>query len=300
MSVLFDALEKAAKDYRTQKAPVVVRLVRVSRPKTSLGRWTLLVSAMGVLVFAAAVAGWVTAPDERYNPSEAQQAEAQPVGENGIALSADSLDPEAKLQTDLAQIEAQLSSMKDGDFDPQDPAIVEPESLTDAALEHVPSETQALVVKAEMLTDKRQWARALRAYDAALVREPGHRSALVGKAALLGARAGKGDLERLDAMLDHHAYLSEIHAARAHILAQEGREDQALAAWEKALELEPQRREYLLGLAVLYDRMGQIDEALDAYAEVPPPLPAESQRRYDYLRARGQVAQSDPPRQLAE
>jgi Flp pilus assembly protein TadD len=66
------------------------------------------------------------------------------------------------------------------------------------------------------------------------------------------------------------------------LLTRQNDNSAAVDAWKKAVELDGANNDARLSLAVLYDRMGRSDDALDAYRSVEP-RSVSVQKRVEYL-----------------
>lgn len=93
------------------------------------------------------------------------------------------------------------------------------------------------------------------------------------------------NLEKLKNLATDYPEIAAVHAALARLEMRHGDDDAAMASWFKAMEIEPGNDDYRLGLAVLYDRMGQDKNALAQYRQVVAHTP-DVQRRMDYLAER--------------
>lgn len=290
MSVLFQALHKAARDYRSQQAPVLVPLLSF-RPAFSLRKRVLFFSVLaaflfGVMSLLSLYGGEVAVAKEGMGPQVALVAlpvkasvplkNARKMQEDeplGIALSEGSQSSEiqdqaarvtaapiAKKSVLIAVTKAEKKAEKDEDDAGGDP-----------------------LSRARQAAQKGSWDTALKLYGMVLKKDPKNQAALQGKVAVLSQRGGDEDLEALDALAEKAPSMASLHAARARILVRQKDTIEALTAWQKAVALDPQNKDYRLGLAILNDKLGRQSEALKLYRAIPKPLPPEAQRRLDYL-----------------
>ncbi len=137
--------------------------------------------------------------------------------------------------------------------------------------------------RARKAAQKGAWDTALKLYGTILQKDPKNQAALQGKVSILSHRGHDEDLEALDVLVEKNPSMAMAHAARARILVRQKDTLEALAAWQKAVALEPKNKDYRLGLAILNDKLGRQAEALKLYRTIPEPLPHEAQRRLDYL-----------------
>jgi len=124
---------------------------------------------------------------------------------------------------------------------------------------------------------------SIKRYKQALKKNKKDKEALAGLVLSLQQRGSDADLEALEDLAERHPSFAPVHAARAHILIRQKDTLMALAAWQKAVVLDPGNRDYRLGLAILNDQLERFAEAIKFYQAVPAPLPPEAQARLDYL-----------------
>ncbi len=291
MSVLFNALHKAARDYRSQKAPVLVPLLSL-HPAFSLRKRVLFFSVLGALLFgvigmlslsggevAVAKEGGfkpnvvpVSLPVKASVPlkNARKMQEDEPLG---IALSEGSQSSEVQDKTVRA---APAPVAKTG-------VLI---AVTRAEKKVENSEDEAggdMLSRARKAAQKGAWDTALKLYSTILKKDPHNQAALQGTVAVLSQRGGDEDLEALDALAEKAPSMASLHAARARILVRQKDTIEALTAWQQAVALDPKNKDYRLGLAILNDKLGRQSEALKLYRAIPKPLPPEAQRRLDYL-----------------
>jgi len=302
MSLLFEALNKAARDYRRQNAPVVVPLLSLRSAPFLYGRRgaisAVLVSLLigvgvGFLVFSQAPSSAaprvVLSPvlqSEKTPAKGESQPKTQTTHESGIALSADSLDPEAKVADDVRDMAA---TIKDA------PAVTGHGGAASGliVMEGSGATTSTVLAEAAAATEVKDWRGALAAYDAVLASDQDNRDALLGKIFVLETRGTDDDLEALTALADALPKMAAVYAAKARLFVRRKEMPDALNAWQRAVECDPKNATYRFGLAILNDKMGRTEEALRLYREVPAPLPPEVKRRADYLAAT--LEQKDHP-----
>lgn len=139
------------------------------------------------------------------------------------------------------------------------------------------------MARADTLVETKEWKEALAVYNKILKKDKNNMEALHGKVYVLEKRGAEDALDGLDALADRYPNAAFVHAARARILVRQNDTLEALKAWEKAVRLDPKNEDYKLGLAVLNDRLGRDADALRLYKQLAKPLPADAQKRVDYL-----------------
>lgn len=138
-------------------------------------------------------------------------------------------------------------------------------------------------VEAEKKIVAKEWKGAVGAYNKILKKDPKNEEALRGKVYALDQNGSDKALDLLDEMAEKYPRMAEIHAARARILARQNDTVEALAAWERAVELDPKNDVYGMGLAFLNDRMGREAEALRLYRKFSKTLSPDARKRMEYL-----------------
>ncbi|HAX91808.1 MAG TPA: hypothetical protein DCY07_06335 [Rhodospirillaceae bacterium] len=277
MSVLFNALNKAARDYRVQKAPVIVPLLPPS-PVSTLKKRAALFVALPILVFVMTSGFIFLGGDTTFVRGTGRPA--------GIVHTT----AEAPLLKNTRKIRAEeplgiTLSADSGESDPNDmmePVVAEGEAVA-APQERQAERGEDSYARAKKAAISGDWERALENYDVVLKYNSANKAALQGKIYVLEQRGQEGDMVALDRIVAAHPAIASAHAARAHILTRQQKTLESLHAWEKAVALEPTNRSYRLGLAILNDKLGREAAALDLYRSLPKPLPSEAQRRLDYL-----------------
>jgi Flp pilus assembly protein TadD len=131
---------------------------------------------------------------------------------------------------------------------------------------------------------------AVELYNKALEKDGNDDAAWTGKTFALqqiGTPEAKDELKK---MIEQKPFSATAHAALAQTLTMNGEREQALASWQKAVELDPGNNTYRLSLAILHDRMGHDTEALALYKQLKPPVPYAVKRRMEYLTAQTKPA----------
>lgn len=285
MSILFDALQKAARDYRRQTSPVIVSLSHLTDAPLYRQRKAVYVVAaallfglvLGNVMTGGAVANekpkakTVAVTSEAKIPALPKSSRKTEMDEpSGITLSLDDNDTPVKTSTQKNK--------------PEPRVVVE---------ETKPAEDdKGPLAEAAAAAKDKDWNRALALYSAALKKNKNDKDALLGKIYVLEQRGSDEDLETLDDMADKHAKEPTLHAARARILIRQNDTVEALAAWGRAVQLNPKNKDYRLGLAILNDRLGHDAEALRLYKEVPGKMSAEVKQRVAFLKTRLSQAQA--------
>jgi Flp pilus assembly protein TadD len=346
MSVLFQALNRAARDYRDQQSPLVVPFLPLA-PKPSRARFVLVTFAVGLVLTAAAahtlnrpspIGGYVVslkeaaefvpvpaAPVEPVVPvvADAQPAAVQNVAFPPVAMVAEAPPPVP--QPAAAPVAASEPPSLHGNMvsaEPQGIALpvdslavptMEDTALAETVhqLEKEPAATEAkktkppapqVVVKTENapplaallreahadMTAKR-FRKAVILYDKALAQDGNNQDAWSGKVYALqesGTAAARKDLQK---MIGARPLSAPAHAALAQVFLRQGDLKAAQASLQRAAELTPGDKTYLLSLAVLHDHMGHDAEALALYRQLPPLLSPEVQERLEYLAAQADV-----------
>lgn len=315
MSILFDALNKAARDYRRHQAPSVVPLLRlypVPARRIRLAGMVVIAVLLAGFVFGAAFysgSGAVakdapvssqqtvtssknaSAPTKRYRKTDDNEP-------SGISLSAESLafdvgkdqgrgkTKRAKVATQTTEPEAESLPVVQSKSGAKIVVTKEKPAKRKASAKErrVPSgELDKSVEPAKDAVAAKDWGRAIAAYNQVLKKDSKNQAALKGKIYALEQRGGDDDLDALDEIAERNPKMASVHAARARILVRQKDTMEALTAWKKAVSLEPQNKDYKLGLAILNDKLGRADEALKLYRQVPKPLSPDVQKRLDYL-----------------
>lgn len=307
MSVLFEALHKAAQDYRAQKSPMDVPIVSVVPSSSEKKAAGIRIGALAFMIIAG-LGGYgflYHKPAPTFPPLGQTSIEpiaptpTQPSASLGITVPSEQLQtPSSK--TDQEEIEEQLRSvpalsietgegiaLDKEDFSPESKIVVTTTARQNPDLQ-----------KAQKAIEQKAWGQAIYLYEKILKNEPTSTIAMEGKALALSQRGQVEDLSELNEMIETKPDLPNLHVAKARFLASAGRLPEAVESWSKAVSLSPDTRDYRLGLAILYDQMGEEVKAIQQYTSIPHPLPREAQARLDYLRsmqtARKMVKESFP------
>ena len=332
MSVLFQALSRAARDYSDQQSSIVVpimplvpRRTRARRTRASLvvavmmvgvavGFFLLLtktgISQAPVTIAAApppavptpvAVVSEevaVMAPEAPKTAAEAPAPVEPSTGQGktvttepqGIALPVDSLAvPSLEAPAATAEVAQQLQDV---------PALANSNKNKEPAPRVVVSTSNApptarLLREARAQTTARHYAEAVELYDEVLAKDGNDQDAWKGKAYALQQSGTAAAREELQKMIAVRPFSAPAQAGLARVLMQQGDHEGAQAAWQRAIELEPANKTYRLSLAILYDRMGKDDAALEVYKQIPAPLSPVVKQRLEYLAAHA-VAPNTP------
>lgn len=335
MSVLFQALHKAARDYRDQKIPVAIPLLPLT-PKAHVGvrlaktGFALTLLSLGIMVGAGWLAAHPGAP--RTSRSLPFSVVPEPVEKEEITAAAPSVvavpvaaEPVQPLPAAGIVTSSRATEDPQGITLPVDsqavPPEVEPEKPANKEIVQEKEETRAqpqnvqkkkavplvmvsapgaesvagLVSQARAFLEKQRYADALALYNKALERDSNAQEAWAGKIHVLVQGGQPEALAELDKMMTQRPFSAAVHAAKAQIYSRNGQADEALKTWRRAVELEPANKDYRLSLAIQYDRMGKEAEALGVYRQLPLPLSPAVQQRMDYLATHGM--QPDPLRE---
>lgn len=282
MSILFKALHKAAHDYRNQKAPIVIPLIKMPAAFDTKRRFRITVILLGCLFIMGLIASvfYSNAPVVQaqkplvFIRSPAPSKVIQNEYENGIALDAGTLNNDKARQIK-------------GQIDNSNALAVSKKKVSRSSLvvTHSGLSTTRQLEEAQYALEVSAWSKALKVYIRILNGNPSHQAALKGKIYALSQRGSDSDLIELERLVYKWPEKSSLHAGRALILAKQKRMTESLAAWARAYRLAPRHKGYGLGLAVTYDKLGRDREALKIYRSIPKPLSMGAQRRLDYLNA---------------
>ena len=287
MRVFLQSLRNAAGDYRTQANPSAplnlptragnddVVLVPLLKFRLSSRRWWLPCALFVAMVLGAAGTAAIfraTGEEKVSMPPLPSQVVVEKRGSVGIALPVESL----KEQEALAKAEKALP-----------PQIILPLAAQDIAppLSYVeideapPWSAEEKLAQAQTMVAARHYAAADHLYEEILAQEPRNPEAWAGR---LSAFEQSGADEAIKETAASHPRLAVAQKALARLLTRKDDEESALAAWKKAVELDPTDIEARLGLAILYDRSGQSEDALAQYTQVEPRT-EDVQRRMAYL-----------------
>lgn len=146
-----------------------------------------------------------------------------------------------------------------------------------------PGPFDADMARADTLIDVKDWKGAYAVYRKILEKDRGNKAALQGAVFVLEKRSAEDAIDGLDFLTERYPDEATLHAARARILVRQNDTLEALKAWERAVRLDSKNNDYRLGLAVLNDRLGNEEEALRLYKQLPKPLSVETKKRIDYL-----------------
>ena len=319
MSILFDALNKAARDYRRQQTQVVVPLVATTAMPL-LYRRGAMVCALGLALIAGGAAG-VSLYSSLWNPTTSEQVKAQLASDMGFSqfdegsaqgqhktatiAEDDSVGielPAESLNTDIQTrkiVRGVADKLKDVPAVTDLPARAVAENLSGVQSSIVVSEeagSRAARKKADMDLaasglDAKNWDRALFGYSRVLAVDPDDLNALLGKAFVLEQKGGPDDLNALERMIMDKPDIGALHASRARILAQQNNPERAISAWLRAVVLEPGNDAYKLALAITYDKAGHVQEAINAYHAVMGRLSPTARARLQFLESQPTVTE---------
>lgn len=271
MSILFKALNKAAQDYRSHKAPIVIPLVKMPSTFEAKRRFKKALIIIGCAIAVVAASFYYLYRDVDSSIIVAQK----PADLISVPVMPDRLLDGIPLE---AEVEDILSA-----------ALVEkevvPKSKTSMVVTRRHHSLKRMMQKADYAIELGAYDKALDLYKKILWRKPDHKGARLGQVYALGQRGRKEDLLFLDEYISNNPYSGEAYAAKARIYAKQNDLRGALLAWERAHKTEPRNKTYGLGLAVTYDKLGQGKKALEVYRSIPKPLTMAAQRRMDYLNA---------------
>ncbi len=167
--------------------------------------------------------------------------------------------------------------------------------LYDSVLKTAPDYVAALLGKAIALHKLRRPQEARPLYQRVLTLDPDNREALTNITAIVAAQAPAAALRELRELQKTYPGFSPIPAQIAEIDAQAGNVGEAIAAFNRAIQLSPENGLYRLNLAILQDRAGMTQEAAASYQaaldrfdpNAQLPIPVDSIRaRLRYLRSR--------------
>ena len=294
MSVLFEALNKAARDYRRQQSPIIFSIVPTTAGinPNKRARLVIAMASIAVLfVLSAVVSESFTQKTDVLATNQIIAAAQTPVSNRsgeGIILTADTQSPDVSNEKELDILAQQLSDVPAIDQANASVQLEDRGPVGHVTVTTVPqrSSVTSLLHQADRAMRTQQWDEAYAYYDKVLAEEPMRIEALTGKLFVLEQRGKVPDLQEIDRMILGRPRTAQLYVARARVLAKMGKPDLALEAWDRALSLEPANKEYQLGLAILHDALGHEDEALRQYRLVAPPLPLQAQRRLEYLASR--------------
>lgn len=293
MSVLFEALHKAANEYRSLHAPVLLPIMPAQSTTWRARRVFVFYVLFGILLLGGSsvlIARQNVAPPQQITQTVkpvSVMAEMQDKGEEGIALPADALisDIEDKppMVGDVARTLADLPALS-----------VQPEQLVldEGHADVFPERSSALgepdaAGRVEAALRQGNWEAARALYDVALDENPDDVAALAGKSFVLEQSGSQEALSEIEIMLEDHPANASLHAAHARLLVGAGQMAEALTAWKRAASLDPRNTTYKLGLAIVHDQLGHEAQALDNYRKVRrSDLSPEAKRRIAYLAAR--------------
>jgi Flp pilus assembly protein TadD len=159
------------------------------------------------------------------------------------------------------------------------------------------------LAEAHDLLDAGKTRAACQRFDQILAKEPGNRSALEGKVYALQQFPAAEAAPALRKIADAHADLAPAYAGLARAEGRRGNEAAALSAWKKAVQLDGANNLYRLSLAILLDKRGQTDVALEAYRALSKPWPKQVEDRIAYLSGKKDPAKtetSDDPASKAD
>ena len=167
--------------------------------------------------------------------------------------------------------------------------------LYDSVLKTVPDSVAALLGKAIALHKLRRTVEARGFYQRVLAIDPSNREALTNVLSIVAAQAPAAALSELRDMQKTNPAFSPIPAQIAQIEAQTGNFADAIASFNRAIQLSPDNALYRLNLAIVQDRAGLAHDAAVSYqaaldrlgSGVQLPIPIETIRaRLRYLQSR--------------
>jgi tetratricopeptide (TPR) repeat protein len=297
MSVLFEALQKAAHDYRAQKAPIIVPLTHVSSPWSIGARPRLRVVLLTFLLMSSGVGAWLY-----FMPSQDKEQDLTPktdgvmslrsakpteneVSKEGISLPAESLKPDAELDADTEAVASSIADLAvvSGRASSFQHEQEQGRSNTGIVVTRAPSRLSVALDRARQAEEEQQWTEALAYYNKALLIDAENIDAQQGKVYALGQRAYPRDIARLKEIAAENPDSAPINIALAHSMAKREQFKEALAYWQQALALDPENGDYQTGLGILYDKMGKHEQAIKAYRAVQSPLPEPVRQRLAFL-----------------
>jgi Flp pilus assembly protein TadD len=169
-------------------------------------------------------------------------------------------------------------------------------ALYSSLLEREPRLVQALIGRGASSHKLGRIPTARADYERALEYEPGNREALTNLLAILAGETPREALFQLRQLQKNNPIFSPIPAQMAGIHAQLGEYSEAIALQNAALSLTPENSLYRFNLAVIQDKAGMFNEAINSYENVMAmrasgqsslPLPDEHIReRVKYLKTR--------------
>lgn len=168
------------------------------------------------------------------------------------------------------------------------------ETYTDV-LKMTPDSVPALLGKAIALHKLQRLTEARPVYQRVLAIDSNNREALTNLMSIIAAQAPAAALSELRDLQNTYPAFSPIAAEIAQIDAQTGNFADAIASFNKAIQLSPDNALYRLNLAIIQDRAGMQNEAAQSYEAAlnrlgtgaQLPIPIETIRaRLRYLRSR--------------
>ncbi len=269
---------------------------------TVAGFFFLALLGFAIVAFSLDAGRGATAGDSKQSAVSSEAASVGPLKKSrktepsesmGISLSVESQDAEVRREDSPRKSSAAASKGKKKAAVKTEKAAVKTAVRTKKKEKSAKSRGSLVVKKkaagdplfteAERRIEAKDWKGAVGAYNKILKKEPRNKAALEGKVYALGQNGSDKALELLDDMAEKCSGFPSFHASRARILVRQNDTVEALAAWKRALELDPKNESYKLGLAVLTDRMGREAEALALYKDLRAPLSPETRKRRDYL-----------------
>jgi len=312
MSILFDALNKAARDYRSHKAPVIVPLLSTRSVPFFKRRIRIACALVFALVAGIGIGVWGTGPKQSNGPvvSESVQSQtpaalteaassrkvrkAEEGEELGIELPEAAFMAEEKVKGMARHV---ADKIKDAPAVTNSPShgVIENASGAENAIVIMEESSsgfakKALFSQATAAIAAKDLDKALKVYMRILAFDKNDQDAFYGVIFIHEQKGGARGLAALDSMLVTKPDCAALHAGRARILARQKKLEPALEAWQRAVYFEPSNNAYKLGMAILYDQLGKVDEAMRAYRDVSAPLPPQAQKRLDYLAEQKQDA----------
>jgi len=303
MSILFEALNKAAQAYRAQQAPVAIPLVQVPARNdlsvTCLLKWFIVLLLIGSSAFFLMRPSFFfpvsTSPLLHQSPSVSpQKADAgalKTTDSSGIAIEARSLDPSLEQDEQIKSLETSLHTAP-ALFEPADSQSGEKDEKVVSRFKiiDVDEEDEPLVYAqgdpAKEALQSGKWGKAIGLYTQQLKRSPHEEAVMEGLALALEHRGSEKDGDYLAALCDRYPDHAVFFAARGRLQAAKMDTKEAIYSLRRAVELDQDNADAKLSLAILYDKAGREAEALHVYQSLPQPVDPTVKARIEYLAER--------------
>lgn len=290
MSVLYDALRKAARENDDDAAPAVLpiaprRRERLNAPLLLCGAGLCLLISLVSVGYAVYVTTRDVSSGYSVEPVAAQEPGAKT--KDGIALAVPALDLREEVASALQEQDASSNAATVPALNEETIQARSSHLIVAAEEGEDGDDPIAALARAEDFVRAQEWGRARAYYDDVLERQPRNRRAFEGKIYALEQGDSPDALAEIQSMMEAYPTHARLYAAQARLLAHDGDFPAALAAWQKATELDRRNKSYRLGLAVTHDRLGHGDEALTWYRKAGrSDLPPDVRKRMDYLARR--------------